>query len=89
MSQIFDDKAAKFPKLSFLINLMIKQTTLAHIGYLDGLRGMAALWVMVGHIVWEIPADLELDELSRRHFYTALGLSHASSGHCSRDSRTS
>src|SRR3979411_1748813 len=51
MSQIFDDKAVKFPKLSFLINLMIKQTTFTRIGYLDGLRGMAALWVMVGHIL--------------------------------------
>jgi len=51
MSQIFDDKAVKFPKLSFWIDLMIKQTTITHIGYLDGLRGMAALWVMVGHIL--------------------------------------
>jgi len=51
MSQILDDKAVKFPKLSFLINLMIKQTTFTHIGYLDGLRGMAALWVMAGHIL--------------------------------------
>ena len=51
MSHIFGDKAAEFPKLSFLINLMIKQTTFTHIGYLDGLRGMAALWVMVGHIL--------------------------------------
>jgi peptidoglycan/LPS O-acetylase OafA/YrhL len=30
---------------------VIKQTTFTHIGYLDGLRGMAALWVMVGHIL--------------------------------------
>jgi peptidoglycan/LPS O-acetylase OafA/YrhL len=51
MSQIFDDKAVKSPKLSFLINLMLKRTTFTHIGYLDGLRGMAALWVMVGHIL--------------------------------------
>ena len=37
---------------------MIKQTTFTHIGYLDGLRGMAALWVMVGHILavyWKFP----------------------------------
>ena len=51
MSHIFDDKAVKFPKLSFLISLMMKQTTFTHIGYLDGLRGLAALWVMVGHIL--------------------------------------
>jgi peptidoglycan/LPS O-acetylase OafA/YrhL len=51
MSYIFDDKAVKFPKLSSLISLMIKQTTFTHIGYLDGLRGTAALWVMVGHIL--------------------------------------
>ena len=30
---------------------MTKQATLNHIGYLDGLRGIAALWVMVGHIL--------------------------------------
>ena len=29
----------------------MKQTTFTHIGYLDGLRGLAALWVMVGHIL--------------------------------------
>jgi hypothetical protein len=38
MSQILDDKAAKSPKLSFLINPMTKQTTFTHIGYLDGLQ---------------------------------------------------
>ena len=30
---------------------MVKQSSFNHIGYLDGLRGMAALWVMVGHIL--------------------------------------
>src|SRR3984893_13290158 len=51
MSHIFDDKAVKFPKLSFLISLMMKQTSFTHIGYLDGLRGLAALRGMAGQLL--------------------------------------
>ncbi|HEY2213010.1 MAG TPA: acyltransferase [Bradyrhizobium sp.] len=46
---------------------MIKQTTFNHIGYLDGLRGMAALWVMVGHILaqyWKFPPILSWTSLA-------------------------
>ena len=46
---------------------MIKQTTFTHIGYLDGLRGIAALWVMVGHILavyWKFPPILSWTSLA-------------------------